>query len=154
MNDALWDEIRCRQRGAEEKGCGSANGRVGHAAEGRGGRRSSRQGAALTSLHAYCGNLFKKQLDAASPNSHTSPLLVPNTRASRKGALRRAGEREGWERTGMPGSPGLQDHPARAPKFTCRVTFYATFLVGQRGREGGEGGGSPHPHPLSPGVVI
>lgn len=36
MNDALWDEIRCRQRGAEEKGCGSANGRVRHAAEGRG----------------------------------------------------------------------------------------------------------------------
>lgn len=95
MNDALWDEIRCRQRGAEEKGCGSANGRVGHAAEGRGGRRSSRQGAALTSLHAYCGNLFKKQLDAASPNSHTSPCWFRTARASRKGALRRAGERDG-----------------------------------------------------------
>ncbi|TNN01676.1 hypothetical protein fugu_011058 [Takifugu bimaculatus] len=85
VNDALWDEIRCRQRGAEENGCGSANGRVRHAAEGRGGRRSSRQGAALTSLHAYCGNLFKKQLDAASPNSHTSPAgSEPRERAGKE----------------------------------------------------------------------
>lgn len=99
VNDALWDEIRCRQRGAEEKGCGSSNGRVRHGAVGRGGCRSSRQGAGANQPTCLLCKSFKKQLDAASSPtrelSHVPPCWVRIARVSRKGALRRQGERDG-----------------------------------------------------------
>lgn len=113
-NGALWEEIRCRQRGADEEGCGSANGSVRRAAEGR-GPSSSGQGAAPSSLHAYCVNLVanQKQLDAASPELSHVPRWVRTARASEQGRkerfedqVRRSG-RAGTARCGA----AFRDHP-------------------------------------------
>lgn len=115
------------------------------------GRRSSRQGAPLTSLHAYCGNLFKKQLDAASPNCHTSPAgSEPREWAGK--------ERLEDQVRGM----GADVHASvfgcisRSPRLSAEIHLSCDFLFHIYGGSEGEGrrGGLPPTHTPSPGVVI
>lgn len=58
VNDALWDEIRCRQTGAEEtRGEAADRPIAGRSMQQMGGEPLEQHGSELTYLHAYCVNL-------------------------------------------------------------------------------------------------